>query len=853
MTSTPRFLMIGAIALAVAGPTGSAPPALAANRKPVLGCSPNGRFFVKNGARLTQAPVGTPGVDSVVLLGGSVGIAGCTAAPVKLKPARDGSMTLTAKWKACGGLKRIRLKAKIDAGCTRMTGIRIRAKKWKPSDIDAELSDCGDRIVDQEIGESCDPPGPTCDSDCHVIAVVSPPATTTTITTSTGTTATSTTLPHAVCEPLCGNGQIDAECDEQCDGSVMGAFADCACTDDCTVDERTCECQGARYTSTWDAIQQGIFARHQCTNPSCHGGSLPQGGLDLRPGAAYQALVGDGHGGVPSHANPAVGRVKLGRPTESFLWLKLAKATDPEAYADAIRVLRASDVGTPMPFGFAPLSEDELEVLKRWIHAGAPSEGTIAGTAEMLSACLPPGDPIKIIPPAPPATTDGVQFYAPPWTIQPRDPATGRNGEDEICQATYFDFSNQIPVEQQFDCPAYWGLGNKCFYLNRTELTQDPNSHHSIIHIYRGQYLVGSSEYMQGFGPFTCRGGELAQQACDPAGPATQCPGSACAGRIQRSIACLLFGPDDYGFDITGMGSDNAPSVGGSQQPYFDSRYASGAFGVFPVKGTMVWNSHAFNVTSQPTTNEQYFNVLFAKTPQERRFIARGIFDSRYIFTQDVPPFEQREYCGTFTLPKGAALTGLSSHTHKRGVRFRIWEPPNSSCTPCAIQPGGFAGCRQPNPACRPDDSRPAVATTTEYDDPIQFGYDPPRDLTQDDPASRTVKYCALYDNGFENPEHVKRRSTSPPTPLFAGIAPGGPCAANRAACMDGPNKGRVCGAAGTEPNHSFCDSQPGLSDGLCDACPLRGGVTTADEMFLLLGSWYCSDPDQVNGCPLAP
>ena len=31
---------------------------------------------------------------------------------------------------------------------------------------------------------------------------------------------------------------------------------------------------------------------------------------------------------------------------------------------------------------------------------------------------------------------------------------------------------------------------------------------------------------------------------------------------------------------------------------------------------------------------------------------------------------------------------------------------------------------------------------------------------------------------------------------------------------------------------------------GVCDACPVHGGVTTADEMFILLGSFYVPDAD---------
>ncbi len=51
---------------------------------------------------------------------------------------------------------------------------------------------------------------------------------------------------------------------------------------------------------------------------------------------------------------------------------------------------------------------------------------------------------------------------------------------------------------------------------------------------------------------------------------------------------------------------------------------------------------------------------------------------------------------------------------------------------------------------------------------------------------------------------------------------------------MDGPYKGVLCGG-----NDAFCDSTPGAGDGLCDACPVHGGVTTEDEMFVLLGSYF--------------
>jgi hypothetical protein len=96
------------------------------------------------------------------------------------------------------------------------------------------------------------------------------------------------------------------------------------------------------------------------------------------------------------------------------------------------------------------------------------------------------------------------------------------------------------------------------------------------------------------------------------------------------------------------------------------------------------------------------------------------------------------------------------------------------------------------------------------------------------DPASRTFKYCAIYDNGFTDPATVKRRSTAPPE---------GPCRVGELVCADGPRRGEPCAG-----DHARCESAPGAGDGDCDACPVRGGVTTDDEMFAVIGSFYCPE-----------
>lgn len=119
------------------------------------------------------------------------------------------------------------------------------------------------------------------------------------------------------------------------------------------------------------------------------------------------------------------------------------------------------------------------------------------------------------------------------------------------------------------------------------------------------------------------------------------------------------------------------------------------------------------------------------------------------------------------------------------------------------------------------------------YSDPVILRFDPPRRYSASTPSERTLTYCALYDNGFTNPTEVKRKSTAP-RPLVPGL--GGCMLATH--CAEG-KVGASCSGRNNEQRNRSCDSEPGRADGLCDACPLRGGVTSDDEMFVLLGLYY--------------
>ncbi|MDG2308714.1 MAG: hypothetical protein P8R42_29390 [Candidatus Binatia bacterium] len=594
---------------------------------------------------------------------------------------------------------------------------------------------------------------------------------------------------------VCGNGVIEGleECDDGNLDETDGCIADCEISD----------CVGTSYDHTWDAVQDQIFAASGCTQFVCHGATA-QGGLDLTPANAYANIVS-----VASTIS-SLSRIVPGDARVSFLYHKLATATLGEP---------ASVPGAQMPTGgLAPVDTNRLAGLREWIRAGAPKTGTVLGTESLFDGCFGEPTPNKIPPLEPPPAGEGIQFYAPPWVV----PA---NDEDEVCYATRYDLNGQVPLNAQTPCPPEMGGPLRtCIRIHDRLLAQDPQSHHSIIQAY-----IGAHDWTHpGWGAWSCLGGVNEGTSCDPtqlgvpaaAGGAECGTRSACASAVSSTVACLGWGPPDMGFSINGQGTPNSPRIGGSQESYHRITFPDGVFGVVPIQGFTVWNSHGFNLTPTDTTIEQYHNMWFADTTDANAI--GTIFDSDDIFVMSVPQFETREYCRTYTLPADSFLFELDSHTHKRGVLFRIWGPPQ---TPCS---GG--GCTAPGGA--------PIYVSTEYNDPVQLLFDPPVDHTGDGTNDRTYKYCALYDNGATDIQDVKRRSTSPEPPLL--FVPGGPCSAGSTRCIGGPNHNALCSG-----NHSACDSSPGAGDGDCDACRLIGGVTVEDEMFILLGSHYTSSASQ--------
>jgi len=527
-----------------------------------------------------------------------------------------------------------------------------------------------------------------------------------------------------------------------------------------------CPTSATSFRSTFEGIENVIFAQRGCTNQACHSSVAKQGGLDLSPGAAYQNLVG-----VPS-SESSLNRVQPGDPTRSMLWLKLAASTNPSALPAGVQV-----PGAPMPNGLPPLSADELEAVRLWIFGGAPQGGTVGGTESLLNACLAPPEPITIKPLDPPAPGQGVQFVMPPWKLE-------AHSEHEICFATYYDITSQVPS-------AFQDPSGTMFRFSSQELRQDPQSHHLLLNRYVGS---AADIHDPSFGAWTCNGGPHAGQQCEPTDLAS-CGSGTCTSEIQQSFACLGFGPP-------GLGGPTFYAIGGAQQAQLQTQFVDGVFGQVPLKGILFWNSHAFNLTDVDTVMHARINYNFA---QQQTYPVQPIFDVNAIFAPNARPYKTQTVCNDFVLPQGARLFNLTSHTHKHGKHFTISGPDGTSLYESFV-----------------------------YNDPASVNFNPPLVFDSPKAAQRKLHYCSLYNNGVAadgtpDPATVTRYSHLPESARTSiGDCQPIACAAGRI--------GAPCSGVGDDRT---CDSSPGANDGSCDACPITGGESTENEMFILIGDYY--------------
>jgi hypothetical protein len=578
-------------------------------------------------------------------------------------------------------------------------------------------------------------------------------------------------------------------------------------------------------------------------------------------------------------------RVRPGQKDASLVWVNLAAATLPDDWEAPRRA---------MPLGGQPLSENELEALRLWIESGAPRGGVVSGTEELLDDCLPPAEPLEIEPLPPPPAEAGVQIRMPTWTL----PA---QSEREVCFASYYDISDQVP-------PEFRGPEGNTFRFKRNEIRQTPLSHHLIVSLYEGSFEPNSPQW----GPFSCRGGERDGETCDPVDTDFCGAEAFCTTEVLTSVACIGFGPPDSGLGL------NSSGFTGTQETSSVAELAPGVYREVPLKGMILWNHHAFNLTDIDGTVDAWLNFDFA-APEEQITPVGIIFNTEDIFAMSnpgVPAFGTLEVCSIHEMDENSRLYELSSHAHRHMKRWRTFTGAfrcdggsrrGAACDPLGhgedelnpdMCPGGscVSWIREHVGDCNTDDSVTVDEVVTGvtialgekttaacyemdgnfdeqvtvdeiltaitaalsgvpapverdpqesllylsriYNDPVQLRLEPP--LAFPGPGSpaneRSLTYCALYDNGLSDPAEVKTRSTSPPPPSV--LAPGGPCTVPTH-CTEG-KVGEPCRRSlNEETRNSSCDTSPDAGDGFCDACPVLGGVTTEDEMFILMGQYY--------------
>ena len=126
----------------------------------------------------------------------------------------------------------------------------------------------------------------------------------------------------------------------------------------------------AFFTSTFDRIQTQIFDQ-SCATGGCHDSQTVQAELLLERGSSYDNLVGK----TPANGDAAalgwqrVTRIDAttGDASTSYLVHKLAGPLGP-------------GLGKRMPFNRPRLDDALVDVVRRWVEAGAPADGWVAGT-----------------------------------------------------------------------------------------------------------------------------------------------------------------------------------------------------------------------------------------------------------------------------------------------------------------------------------------------------------------------------------------------------------------------------------------------------------------------------------------
>jgi hypothetical protein len=533
----------------------------------------------------------------------------------------------------------------------------------------------------------------------------------------------------------------------------------------------------ATFDTSYGAIQELIFERKGCTAAACHG-AAKVGGLDLRAGTSWENLVD------AKSANSSNFRVQPGTAAESYLYQKLAAATEP----GSVKIS-----GSPMPVGTAPLTRDELAAVQLWIKKGAPKTGNVAdatkGTdiGKLLDACTPAASPEKTKPLDPPLPDEGIQFRMPRYVLK-------KSSEIEQCTPFAYDFTAKVPAKFKDEA-------RNVMFINGSRVRQDAQSHHMVLWNPRKPLSSVAANDPN----WKCVGGANHGKLCNAQTAGLECgDDGVCAGKPVPGSLCNLDTSGGASFldTLLGIGSllgDGLPQqAANTQAPQQYTPPFAGVFQEIPLRGIMWFNSHAFNLTEQDTELDARVNYYYAQElKQEMR-------PTNIIVLENSPdglaPFTRKTICNKTVVPLNYQIAMMTGHTHRRGEHFWITNV-----------------------------AKEKIYESFDYNDAEYTRYDPWLKFDATSDAQRTLEYCAAFNNGLTKDDKpdlslVTRNSKMPAGASCVPVA----CVA-----------GKVTSACTTDRD---CDSAPDKMDGSCDACAIKVGVTTENEMFVMM-PWYVLPP----------
>jgi hypothetical protein len=196
--------------------------------------------------------------------------------------------------------------------------------------------------------------------------------------------------------------------------------------------------------ATFARLQSSVLTP-SCAVSGCHvsASAAASGNLVLSPDVAYDNLVGARATSLSAQRD-GMKRVVPFHPDSSLLFQKIVLAL----------VSRTADYGNTMPVGTAPLSQGQVDFIRKWIEAGAPKTGDVVDAT--LLANKTPQSASAFLPLSPPPPGQGIQIHVDSFGV-------------------HSNFERELFV--------YRSLGNATeIYVNRIQTLMRTLSHHFVLY-----------------------------------------------------------------------------------------------------------------------------------------------------------------------------------------------------------------------------------------------------------------------------------------------------------------------------------------------------------------------------------